>query len=218
MQRSWTEMLGDREEGPLFGALLSNPADAVARERYVRWLLARKEPRAELVRLGLRLAEGGEEEAARQALCARFTALQEDGDERWLALVLDSPPIRNCGQTSDPVPAVRFAYQCDRQWETLQPTSEPRVRYCGSCRQDVYRCSSFTEAATHAQRGECIAVEPHLVGEAYARYCRMVTGRPDPIAMWAVSQLKGRELPPGPKVPPPLPSDPPSRSRRGSPL
>lgn len=63
-------------------------------------------------------------------------------------------PIQNC--------EVRFQFQCPKQWDALQPTSEPGVRACSQCQKSVYFCQSTEEVARHAQLGHCIAVPSWL--------------------------------------------------------
>ncbi len=43
-------------------------------------------------------------------------------------------PIQNC--------EVRFRFQCPKQWEALQQTSDPGVRSCSQCQKQVYLCAS----------------------------------------------------------------------------
>ena len=74
--------------------------------------------------------------------------------------------IRNC--------SVRVKVPCPRTWEGLAPTSDPTVRHCGECDQDVYFCATDAETLEHARAGRCIAREdPHR-----SQLPQMVIGRP----------------------------------------
>jgi len=179
--RSVMEALMDAEEGPLLRPLLGG-ADPEARRRYAEWLVARQDPRGELMQLTARLADLGGEERA-QAL-ARIAALEAGLDEMWLGLLVRERRIAHCGAAAEAAPAVRFAFTCPNAWEKMATTGDAAVRWCGDCRRDVHRCDSFAEAEDHARRGDCIAVPGRLVGEASDRFCRLTVGRPDPVAYW----------------------------------
>lgn len=74
--------------------------------------------------------------------------------------------IRNC--------TIRLKAPCPRTWEGLTPTSNPRVRHCGECNQDVHFCETDTETLEHARAGHCIArEEPHS-----SELPRLILGRP----------------------------------------
>ena len=40
---------------------------------------------------------------------------------------------------------VRFSFQCPKNWIDLNPTSNPHVRFCETCRQEVRFCQSVDE-------------------------------------------------------------------------
>src|SRR5262249_26789520 len=71
----------------------------------------------------------------------------------WLATITRAP-IENCG--------VCFQFRCPKRWEQLKTTADAMVRFCESCRQNVFFCSSLAVAQTHAFLGECIAIDPRL--------------------------------------------------------
>ena len=69
------------------------------------------------------------------------------------------PPDRailNCGAACGD--SLRLVRPCDRTWGSLEPTGEPRVRYCDGCEALVYRVLNEVEARVRARQGECIAV------------------------------------------------------------
>lgn len=56
--------------------------------------------------------------------------------------------IKNCGRL--------FRFRCPREWTTLDPTEDPKVRYCGVCKQNVHLCYTKEELQNH--KGECAAL------------------------------------------------------------
>jgi len=58
-------------------------------------------------------------------------------------------PIQDCKKL--------FKYLCPKKWENLEPTEREKVRFCNSCRKNVYLCSSEEEAESYS--GVCIALE-----------------------------------------------------------
>jgi hypothetical protein len=87
-------------------------------------------------------------------------------------------PIANC--------AVPFRFECPKLWENLDPTTDPDIRFCQSCRKDIYLCHTMEQVARHTQAGDCIAVRvpgPEMiykVGEAAADYNPYSTPKGDP--------------------------------------
>lgn len=41
---------------------------------------------------------------------------------------------------------IRFATPCRVPWETMEPTADERVRFCGQCRRNVYHVSMMSRA------------------------------------------------------------------------
>lgn len=52
----------------------------------------------------------------------------------------------------------QFKVQCPLQWESLDPTEDDRVRFCGVCLQNVYWCESDSEVERHCAEGHCVAM------------------------------------------------------------
>jgi hypothetical protein len=66
----------------------------------------------------------------------------------------EQPLIRNC----------RFAFRCHQRWQSLEQTTDPRVRYCHECSQQVVLCRRDSELRAALQADECVAVDipgPH---------------------------------------------------------
>lgn len=151
------------------------------RERYAATIEADDPGRAEWLRLEQRLHRGA---AADPAIRARFDALSEALSYDWVR-VLRRDRVLNCGGARGEPPRVRFAFQCERRWESLAPTEAPDVRACDTCAERVYHCTSVREAEAFAREGRCIAVPGVLVARAGRFDAGTTVGRPDPVADWA---------------------------------
>ena len=74
--------------------------------------------------------------------------------------------IRNC----------RATFGCPVSWPKLTPTTDPEIRTCSTCRQNVFRCQSADEIETHVKAGHCVAVfsdnkvKPSFVGKMEVEY------------------------------------------------
>jgi uncharacterized protein (TIGR02996 family) len=133
-------------------AILADPDDPAARLVYADWLDEQDDPRGEFLRAEARLAAISEDDAARSALTARLRELRAGISPDWLAR-LDRTRIENC--------EVRFEFLCPRQWQQLQPTQKSAVRYCDTCKQNVFYCRTVEEARSVLWHGRCIAIESH---------------------------------------------------------
>lgn len=78
------------------------------------------------------------------------------------------PPTSTLG---DP----RFEFECARTWDSLDPTRDPDVRHCDTCRHLVHRVHSDAALQEHGRRGHCVALlpDPYVWPRAAMR-----TGRP----------------------------------------
>ena len=87
-------------------------------------------------------------------------------------------PIANC--------AVPFRFECPRLWENLDPTADPDIRFCQSCRKEIYRCYTMEQVARHALAGDCIAVSApnseiiERIGEAVPEWLRCKSSEANP--------------------------------------
>ena len=73
----------------------------------------------------------------------------------------EQPLIRNC----------RFAFRCHQQWQSLEQTADPRVRYCHECSRQVLLCRRDAELLAALRANECVAIAnpgsrrmPHTIG------------------------------------------------------
>ncbi|HEU0031502.1 MAG TPA: hypothetical protein VFQ53_12775 [Kofleriaceae bacterium] len=74
-----------------------------------------------------------------------YDAVISDRVVAWRATAADAPP-------SAPMVAVK---PCRMKWERLTPTADERVRYCGSCNQQVVQATSLAQIVPLV--GGCIA-------------------------------------------------------------
>ena len=49
-------------------------------------------------------------------------------------------------------------FQCDKNWDSLIETRDPRTRFCQRCKEKVYLCSSEAEFRLHAANHHCVAI------------------------------------------------------------
>ena len=52
---------------------------------------------------------------------------------------------------------VNWEFKCPRQWQDLQATNNPSIRFCVHCEKSVYYCANVEELNTFARQGKCIA-------------------------------------------------------------
>ena len=57
--------------------------------------------------------------------------------------------IENCDYT--------FEYKCPLEWSNLKKTKDSKVRFCGECDKNVYRCKSDEDIDKHIKLNHCIA-------------------------------------------------------------
>jgi hypothetical protein len=60
------------------------------------------------------------------------------------------PLIKNC----EP----RFKIDCPKQWDSLTGTDDEAVRFCETCRKNVFLCRTNREVVEHGREGHCVAL------------------------------------------------------------
>lgn len=138
-----------REETGFLRAILDNPEDEGARLIYADWLEESQDARAEYLRLDCALQNLPSDDIDRPELEKRLNFLAGPLDPKWLA-VISRPAIENCD----------FSYLCPKQWEKLEATDQPTVRFCENCQKNVHYCTTVREARDLASEGHCVAVDP----------------------------------------------------------
>jgi uncharacterized protein (TIGR02996 family) len=143
-------------EQSFLNAIRENPSDEHLRLVYADWLEEQGDERAEFLRieaeiwrLSRRSKRYGELKMRRTALWKRL--VKEHA--AWLAM-LDHASIDFC--------ALRFAYECPKQWQNLQRTENDAVRFCEVCQKQVYYCTTLGEARQRAGCGECVAIDTRI--------------------------------------------------------
>ena len=64
---------------------------------------------------------------------------------------------------------VDFQFLCPKHWRDLAPSSDVNIRYCSTCKQNVFLCSDEAEMKLRATSGQCVALaeafqEPEFMG------------------------------------------------------
>jgi hypothetical protein len=183
---SIVQMLTDPDEGRFLQVIFTAADNGRAFPEYAEYLRGRDEVRSEFLRLEHLLSGPGTLEGVEPQRQDRYRELLRllapwDG---WLRIVKRNDRILNCGQAAPQALAVRFAYQCPNQWETLSPTGEAGVRSCGDCRRNVYFCDSVAAVERHAGKGDCIAVPRAVTASVYQELTSCLVGMPDVHQLW----------------------------------
>ncbi|WP_162271810.1 TIGR02996 domain-containing protein [Gemmata sp. SH-PL17] len=139
------------EDKSFLRTILANPSDLTAWLVYADWLDEHDNPlHAEFLRLEVRRGQLRNAQFEWYTVEARLRELRAELDPNWVA-VFDRPEIENCENL--------FLFRCPKQWEKLKPVDTPAVRYCSSCRKNVYFCHTLPEAQEHARLEHCVAIQ-----------------------------------------------------------
>jgi uncharacterized protein (TIGR02996 family) len=141
------------DEDGFLSAIRQTPADDTARLVFADWLDEQDDPtckaKADFIRLDLRMAALPEQSLHRARCLNRLQAFASFLGREWLAVV-SNPKLEGCRAASE--------VGCPERWARLTPTENPRLRFCGSCRQPIRYCDSLEVARDHAALGNCGAV------------------------------------------------------------
>ena len=82
-----------------------------------------------------------------------FNSISQDESKQALVdliygCVSGKSPIKKCSRL--------FKFQCPKTWDALTPTPERNIRFCKTCKHNVYLCRTLAEAKTH--RYQCVAL------------------------------------------------------------
>lgn len=180
-QRGLFDYLADPQEQRYLVLAFEGKLGDEDRERYAAAIEADDPTRAEWLRLERQLHAVA---AGDPAIRARFDALCESLSYDWVR-VLRRDVLLNCGGARGEPRRVRFAFRCERRWESLAPTEAPGVRACDTCAERVYQCASVREAEAFGREGRCVAVSAEMVARTGSLDAGTFVGRPDPVADWA---------------------------------
>jgi len=139
------------QEDRFIQAILADPEDVSIRLVYADWLEERGDPRDEFLRLESALSALPQDDERRGGLETRLQNLRASIDPDWLVILARSK-ISFCDRF--------FRFRCPKQWERLQLTGDPLVRFCKACRKNVYYCQGLDEGLRHAAAGHCVAFDP----------------------------------------------------------
>jgi uncharacterized protein (TIGR02996 family) len=146
------------EEDGFLAAICQTPADDVARLVFADWLDEQDDPtcklKADFIRLELRMSETPERSLNRIRWLNKLQKLAAQINPSWLAVV-SHPKLEACRMS--------FQFECPKHWEKLTPTNDTNIRFCASCKRNVYHCETLQDAQAHANRGDCVALTVALV-------------------------------------------------------
>jgi uncharacterized protein (TIGR02996 family) len=154
------------DESDFLRKLAEAPADDTIRLVYADWLSERDDEesraKARFLRLTVQLMGPIQRVGWRKPRERALRELAAQLPTEWLAVV-SRVKVENCGAKRAAngrreLDQVQFDFVCDRRWDEMTPTSDPTVRLCDSCQQNVHYCDTITEAREQAQHGHCVAV------------------------------------------------------------
>jgi len=157
------------DEAAFLNAILVNPADDAPRLVYADWLDERGDElatqKADFLRIVCRLLNvpAG---PRRSLLTSHLRKLAGVLDPQWLTVV-SKLELEAC--------AWALEFPCPKQWENLQATDNPKVRWCETCKNRVYFCDTIDAVRGNAQQGRCVAVSLTVVRQTgdLARHARL---------------------------------------------
>jgi hypothetical protein len=179
--RSIFEYMKNEAERPFLLAAFEGKLDDAKRVAYAEVLDSRDPVRAEWLRLEMKLQGAATQDIEEHK---RYHELSRRVGYDFFR-VFRRNDILNCGGAAKDPRRIRFAFICEKQWETLLPTENEAERHCSACNSRVYHCSTVKEAEVRALAGHCIAVSHALVEKAAGGGYRNAVGRPDPVGDWS---------------------------------
>jgi len=156
MKKAGSDLLSSFQESDMrfLQAIQDSPTDDFLRLVYADWLEEQgEEARSRYIRLECQIAD----ERAKKGRLTKdsrreLKQLRDQLDMIWL-MNLARIPIEKSRATPE------FEFECPKQWELLTRTDRADIRFCESCRKQVYFCHTIEAAQIHATRGRCVAVD-----------------------------------------------------------
>lgn len=181
--------------------IAAEPGDGGARLVYADWLEEQGEAdRAAFLRLEAQLAHTPVTHPDFVRVNEEFHALHAQLDPLWLARI-DRTEVENC--------FIQFEVPCPKRWERLRPTADEGVRFCETCRKNVYHCATIESARDHARADHCVAVDSRLArqpGDLYHSAAEdSVMGMIADLSAESTHQFLPLGLPGQVSLPPPTP-------------
>ena len=149
------------DETVFLNEIREQPELQANREVYADWLEEHGDPRAEYLRLQMKLGRLERTSNARRAIQRKMRRLAAEIGQDWL-VELEQAPIENCHSTGEEEQDINFEFECPQVWSHLSPTEDSDVRMCEQCQSPVFFCQSVPEANSMAQAGACVAIDSTL--------------------------------------------------------
>jgi uncharacterized protein (TIGR02996 family) len=159
------------DESAFLRKLSETPSDDTIRLVYADWLIEQDDDesraKARFLRLTVHLMGPIQRPGWRRPREQELKRLAADLPTDWLAVV-SRLKVENCGAKRADVEggehtALQFDLVCDKRWDEMAPTSDPTVRLCDACQQNVHYCDTINEARKQAQYGHCVAVDLGII-------------------------------------------------------
>ncbi len=177
-----------RKEHVFIREIFYEPEDYSARMIYADWLEEHQDFRAELLRMDLELQQAKITDEQRESIQRRRKKLLSRVDREWVTLLamtdiekcpaavqaeidaraeLDDVHVLNTWEdppeTKAPEAEITFRLRCPKRWENLIPIDEnQQIRFCNECQRSVHYCYEIETARRHAQKGNCVALDPSV--------------------------------------------------------
>lgn len=193
--------MSDSGEDGFLSRLRASPNDEEARVVYADWLEEQgRSAEGQFLRLQLTLATLAPDDPRFNEVSASLRDVAQHVTLEWRTLVARAP-IENC--------EVRFDFACPKKWEGLEPTDlGDDVRFCGSCKMNVYYTRTVDDASKHATQGHCVVVDLVQIRRPFDLRSPIDGPRPPPPILMAGMPLPAVR----PKLPPPEPPEPPEKA------
>ena len=77
-----------------------------------------------------------------------------------------------------------FELKCPKLWDDLKKTNDKDVKFCNSCKKNVYKTTSFGELFQLARDGKCVAYFDELYSHKKAEMSNATLGFLKPSDFW----------------------------------
>lgn len=66
------------------------------------------------------------------------------------------PPVGDIPDDAE-IQECNLAFECPKHWGGLQPTDNPKIRFCAACSKSVHFCSTSDDLWDAQRAGHCVA-------------------------------------------------------------
>jgi uncharacterized protein (TIGR02996 family) len=141
------------DEDGFLAAIRQTPADDVARLVFADWLDEQDDPackpKADFIRLELRMAESSERSLHWVRDATRLQQIAAWLDTLWLVIISHAKIEKYFGQLPS---------ECPKRWDRLTPTADAKLRKCERCKRHIHYCETLSEAQSHVADGNRVAL------------------------------------------------------------